>query len=356
MLKSNVIMRKAILVLVVISLFLAINNYSSEVTPSVKFIQLTFSTGPVSEYPSLNMSGHLMGFISDGDFVTGSNPEFNMELFLMDIYTHNINQLTYTASARLMDISLDGAGKKVVFVTTWDLIPWENADSNSEVFVLNTDGSGLKQLTHSLGLGGNVLPNIDRQGRKVVFQSTDDLIPGQNTDGFNEIFMVNADGTGLRQLTSSPVPSQSACFDASGKSVIFVSSYNFTGENPDWGDELFMMNLMTNEIVQLSNVTNLYGVSVCGRPAVDSAMKKIVFGSERDPIFGGNPDGNSEIFMLDLRSRQITQLTSTVGGRGSWGTSISGDGNTIAFSSDRDLVPGSNTDGIEQIFLAVWEK
>lgn len=66
-----------------------------------------------------------------------------------------------------------------------------------EICVMNADGSGLVQLTdNSLpDLGATYSPD----GQQILFQST--LVPGS---GQPQLFAMNADGTGLRQLTFPP--------------------------------------------------------------------------------------------------------------------------------------------------------
>src|SRR3954447_12719884 len=69
-----------------------------------------------------------------------------------------------------------------------------------------------------------------------------------------------------------------------------------------------------------------------GRPSVSADGTRIAFRSDAD-IGGGNPDGNTEIFLYDTVARSTTQITSTTGGF-NFGPSISADGQTVAFQSD----------------------
>src|SRR5690242_3233790 len=62
------------------------------------------------------------------------------------------------------------------------------------------------QLTSNPDCNGGVgaaYPSIDATGKKIAFTSTCDLVPGNNTDGNGELFVMNADGTGMAQLTFS---------------------------------------------------------------------------------------------------------------------------------------------------------
>ena len=74
--------------------------------------------------------------------------------------------------------SIDAAVKKVAFNSFCDLVQGENTDGNSELFVMNVNGSGLKQLTSSVGGLGVINPQISWSAQKIVFASDRDLISG----------------------------------------------------------------------------------------------------------------------------------------------------------------------------------
>ena len=97
--------------------------------------------------------------------------------------------------------TFDRLVKKVAFSSSCDLVPGKNTDGNGEVFVMNFDGSGLVQLTNTTGGIGALHPEIDSSGQKIVFASDRDMISGGNGDGNFEIFTIQVNGTGLTQLT-----------------------------------------------------------------------------------------------------------------------------------------------------------
>src|SRR5205823_2886674 len=97
--------------------------------------------------------------------------------------------------------TFDRTAKHVAFTSSCDLVPGHNIDGNGEVFFMNFDGTGLVQLTSSSGGIGSIHSAIDSLGQNIAFASDRDLIPGGNTDGNFEIFMIQLNGTGLTQLT-----------------------------------------------------------------------------------------------------------------------------------------------------------
>jgi TolB protein len=88
-----------------------------------------------------------------------------------------------------IDCSPDGT--RVVFGK-----PTFGPPTSANVFTIQTDGTGLKQLTHSRGGIVNNNPNSwSPDGTKIVFTSN----RGGRTD--RVLFVMNADGSGARQLT-----------------------------------------------------------------------------------------------------------------------------------------------------------
>ena len=75
-------------------------------------------------------------------------------------------------------------GTKIAFVSF--------RDGNSEVYVMNADGTGQTRLTNAAGPDTD--PVFSPNGTKIAFVST--------RDGYWEIYVMNADGTGQTNLTN----------------------------------------------------------------------------------------------------------------------------------------------------------
>jgi len=74
-------------------------------------------------------------------------------------------------------------GRKIAFAS--------ERDGNSEIYLMNADGSGQQSLTRNLAYDGD--PGWSPDGQKITFVS--------NRDGRFEIYVMNADGSGQRSLT-----------------------------------------------------------------------------------------------------------------------------------------------------------
>ena len=95
--------------------------------------------------------------------------------------------------------------------------------TNMEIFVCNADGSNLRQVTN-LGKA-NWAPYFHPSMQKVIFSSNHASARGYQ---FN-LYMINLDGSGLEQITFDPVFDAFPMFSFDGKKLIFSSNRNNGG-------------------------------------------------------------------------------------------------------------------------------
>lgn len=163
--------------------------------------------------------------VIDGKYVWAVFPQF--DIFEADLNGKIIRQLTnspgYDAEA-----TLSPDGKKIVFTSA--------RSGDLELYTMNTDGTGVKQITSGLGYDGGAFFSPD--SKKLVFRASrpkteeaiktykDLLAKGlvQPTD--MEIFVCNADGTDLRQITNLGRANWAPYFHPSGKKIVFSSNHH----------------------------------------------------------------------------------------------------------------------------------
>jgi Tol biopolymer transport system component len=93
-----------------------------------------------------------------------------------------------------------------------------------EIWVMNADGSGQRQVTH-LG-GANFAPYFTPDGTRIIFSSNYKNPHSGNFD----LYLVRPDGSGLEQVTSSPEFDGFPQFSPDGKHLVWAS--NRHAKNP----------------------------------------------------------------------------------------------------------------------------
>jgi len=137
--------------------------------------RLTYSAG-VDISPAWNpVTGKQIAFVSD----RGGSPQ----IYLMDADGANVERLT-TGEGYAVSPAWSPNGQMIAFA-------WQRNNSNFDLYVMDVATRQTVQLTHDAGR--NEQPTWAPDGRHLVFQST--------RSGRNQIWMMLADGAGLRQLT-----------------------------------------------------------------------------------------------------------------------------------------------------------
>ncbi len=304
--------------------------------------QLTATIEGMSRFPSMTADGTRIAFSSSADLVPGGNPDGNGEIFL---WTQGAGfaQLTHTTGGHSDRSAISADGTRIVFVSNSNPTGG-NPDGNFEIF-LWTQGTGMTQLTTTTG-GGNRNPAITADGTRIAFYS-DRNLTNENADGNLEIVLWT-EGAGFTQLTDTAVKHNFApSISADGTRIVFRSANDLVpGGNKDENGELFLWTEGAG-FTQLTDTTDGQN----SPPYIAADGTRIAFISDHDLVPGGNVDGNEELFLW-TDGAGFTQLTDTTDGD-DWDASITtiANGTRIAFASVRDLVPGGNTDGNNEIFL-----
>jgi hypothetical protein len=170
-----------------------------------------------------------------------------------------------------LSLSVNG-GSQIVFAS--------NRDGNSEIYVMNADGSGQTRLTNHPS--EDYSPAFSRYGRTIAFNS--------NRDGNAEIYVMNADGSSLTRLTNHPSTDIFPTVSPDGTKIAFQS--NRHGEN--W--QIYVMNADGSGVTRLTNHP-----SFDYSPAFSPDGTKIAFTSDRD--------GNPEIYLMNADGSGQTRLT-----------------------------------------------
>lgn len=180
------------------------------------------------------------------------------------------------------------------------------SDDINDIWMMNADGSGLTQLTTDPGHDFD--PAWSPDGKRIVFRS--------ERDGNNEIYLMNADGSGQTNLTNNPTHDWGPVWSPDGTQIAF----NSDRDGPDM--HLYLMNPDGSGVQQVGAIWVEY-------PSWSPDGMKLAFMSQT-----WESGDNYEIFVMNTDGSELTRLTNAPGSDGhpAW----SPDGTQIVFNCERD--------------------
>jgi TolB protein len=210
------------------------------------------------------------------------------DIFRANLDGSNLHRLTsadgYDAEATV------GPDSRIVFTTV--------RDGDMEIYSMNADGSGARRLTNRPGPDGG--PFFSRDGKQIVFR-------GRASEGTEladyqallkeglwrptslEIFVMDSDGSNLRQITTLGKASFAPYFIPDGRRIIFSTNVH----DPKGRDfDLYVINVDGSGLERVT-----WNPTFDGFPMFSPDGTKLVFASNRNAA----KPGDTDIFIADWR-------------------------------------------------------
>jgi TolB protein len=217
------------------------------------------------------------------------------------------------------------------------------------LFVVNADGSGLRQLTTStLGVdcanGGGCAgePAWSPDGRWIAFHRESGPLLADDEWTESGIYAIRPDGSDLRQVTQRQRPStgvdEAPQFSPDGRTIAFERR-NIRGLLPDQGRAIWTVQFNGGHERRLTPYDLLGGDTTDWSPD----GKLILFESNE----GGPTDVSANLYTIRPNGTELKQLTFAVGGESQhFASSYSPDGKKITFAR----TPGTGPDGNADVY------
>jgi Tol biopolymer transport system component len=212
-----------------------------------------------------------------------------------DIYTTNadgskVRRLTNSPSYDA-EATISPDGKTIVFTS--------NRDGDLNIYTMDINGRNVKQLTDGLGYEGGAFFSPD--GKQIVYRAyhpktpeeiaryKDRLAKNLIEPANFEIWVMNADGSNKRQVTTLGAASFAPFFTPDGKGIIFSTNHFAT----DPRKRNFDLALINVDGTGLEQVT--FNPTFDGFPMFSPDGKKLVFASNRN----NQKEGDTNVFIAD---------------------------------------------------------
>ena len=258
--------------------------------------QVRLTNNLLSEFnPRYSADGRKIAFVRESP---------GTSIWTMDADGTNERQLTFNQGGATshLDSFVGGwspDGSKIVFQRS--VAPAAPAPRNNEVFTINADGTGLTNLTNNQGatLNSDSQPTWSPDGTKIAFQS--------NRAGNADIWVMNANGSNPVNLTASSLTEDSAPeWSPDGTQIAFQSDRGFTPRSVAARNlEIYRMNAADgSNVVRLTfndypdpttpTTTDFMGYDL--NPHWSPQGDRIVFHSGRGNEFGA---GQWDVFTIN---------------------------------------------------------
>ncbi|HEU4893864.1 MAG TPA: PxKF domain-containing protein [Vicinamibacterales bacterium] len=221
--------------------------------------------GPVGLPILLSTDANRIAFISED-----RNPEHLAQLFVLDVATGAITQVSHATYASRLgsgDIALSGDGSHIAWVE-WAGMP------SVRMYDFSTDR------TRDLGYGYH--PAVSYDGARVaLLDETGALRVLEVESGLQRLLLTSERGFG------------SPAFSSDATRLVFLAGGDLVGANPDLDWEVFVADVSSGSVAQVTTGTGNYGVPLV---AISANGTRVAFSDER-PLSGPNREGNSEVFI-----------------------------------------------------------
>lgn len=320
------------------------------------------TTGDIELGSNLGISTGYIAISDDGTTIIHADGNDKSIIDIAGITTQLFGTADFT---NLLNISVNGDASLVTYISAADLTG-ANPGNIRQIFTLTTDGTDIFTQATSFVVDPFTAftreqATISGDGSKIFFHSTTDVLnDGSNADGSDEIFSINSDGSGLAQITNIDIAGDDIVeikTDASGSIVVFSLISNTVTAGQPGSNSLYSVNVATttttkiatlftsqgDRTLPLTNTFDQFDLSSDGNTVIYTTSL-INLSEFQTQIFSVNSDGTNttERFITDTSTSSMSTAITF--------PEISSDGSIIIFKSNYDFGKTSANQNATQIY------
>lgn len=321
--------------------------------------------------PAASANGRYVAFASVASDLVGGDVNGATEIFVRDRQTGTTTRvLTMTGvvppGGRAIEPAISADGSVIAY--TYQPPPGLEGTA-AETIVLGWDRvQGVAFLVSRLpkstqAMSGSHAPTVAADGRFIAYASTYDAF--SEDESADDVFLFDRQTGRTVQVSTGikgqrvPEPSTDPSISGDGTLVAFSSDggARLTGQNPGQGRQVFVRDMTTTTITQVSaSLPGSEPDGVSGEPAISQDGRFVAFTSQASTLVPG-VGGGSQVYRRDLATGVTEAVSLDINGVTSDGfsgqPSISADGGMVAFVSN---APGLTALGRSGIVLAASAK
>lgn len=238
----------------------------------------------------------------------------NLDIYLMNTDGSGLDQLTGSSGAE-RGPAWSPDGTMIAFYGA------ASEEGNYDIFVVNTDKTGIRNLTNSPQVDERY-PTWSPDGQRLAFHS--------NTDGDYDLYVINLDGTGLQALTSNDADDLGPDWSPEGSQIVFhtdawddtydialldvstrvarrLTEDDHINSFPTWSPD--GTQIAYHAITSASGAVNLFVMRMS-----DGAVQQITDGDTRNAFPDWSPDGRTIIYQSGQPEVSAIYTIPAVGG------------------------------------------
>lgn len=289
--------------------------------------------------PQMDLRGKVIAF--DAEF-TGTITQ----VYVLDVAASQVTQITNGAAPSYMP-SVSGDGQWVAFCSDEDLLG--SGSTTTQIFLHDVSTGTLRQITAG-ATGQSLYPSLDKKGKWLAFSSSSDLFGVGLTN--HQIYMFHRPSGTLHLITQAPAGD---CYRPSisvnGKRVTFISSYDLWGGMLHATQQIYLFDTPTKFLVKVTDDPTGHHLD----PRLSHDGRRIVWWSDGDPL-GIGTAGAGNVFMVNINlgvgAWNLTQITQATAGM-TMLPEPNRNGRRVIFQSSEDLM-GTGAAGVWQVY--VWDE